>query len=186
MKPTMIKNLALIFASVCIAGTAQAQTNSTELAAKRLNVTAQAMLRIEPNNPKLFLTVQLINNSDQEVTVLTKSLQVLIEPHQSPDSNGKRSFDQLGLKFGITGQVTYDGHLLIPSLCDFSPVTLRPNEAAYFSHEVKEVGNGLALLEKRSDLPLVVKYSVSPEWGKRFAVWSGSVETLPFTATLRK
>lgn len=168
MKPTTLKTLALIIAALCFAWAAQAQTNSTVL-----QVIAQASLRIEINSPRIFLTVQLVNTNDHEVTVLTKNLSVDIQP----------SSDQLELTIGYSGRVSHGGLLIIPSLYDFSPVTLRPNEAAFIKHEAI---HGLEALGKRNDLPLVVAYSVSSEWGKRFGVWSGTAKTSPFTATVRK
>jgi hypothetical protein len=168
MKPTKFKTLALIIASFCFAEAAHSQGNTNGL-----QVSAQASLRIETNSPRVFLTVQLVNTSDHEITVLTKNLNLDFKP----------SSDQLELTIGYSGRVSHGGHLLIPSLYDFAPVTLRPNEAAFIKHEVI---HGLEALGKRSDLPLVVAYSVSSEWGKRFGVWSGTAKTSPLTATVRK
>ena len=30
------------------------------------------------------------------------------------------------------------------------------------------------------------QYTISPEWAKRFALWSGSAESKPFAARIRK
>jgi len=168
MKPITLKSLALIIASFCFGWAAQAQSSTNEL-----QVSAQASLLADTNNPQIFLTIQLLNTSDHELTVLTKNLNLDIKP----------SSNQLELTIGYSGQVSYGGHPLIPSLYDFSPVTLRPNEMAFIR---REITNGLDVLGKRTDLPLVVEYSVSSEWGKRFTVWSGTVKTTPFTASGRK
>lgn len=169
MKPTTLKTLALIIASLCFTGVARSQSSTNELQVK-----AQASLLTDTNNPRLFLTVYLLNTSDHELTVLTKNLNLGI---------GGQPDDQMVLEVGYSGSVGYEGHPIIPSLYDFSPVTLRPNEQAFIR---REITNGLETLGKRNDTPLVVRYLVSPEWGKRFGVWSGSIATIPFTASVRK
>jgi hypothetical protein len=122
----------------------------------------------------LFLTLELLNTSEHEVTVLTKNLNVGVEP----------SANSVALSLGYSNPaVTYQGHPVIPSFYEFSPVTLRPHEAALVR---QEVARGLDVLRDRSDLPLVISYSVSSEWGERFKVWSGTVKTTPITASLRK
>jgi len=165
----MLKTLALMIASVCFAWTARSQSNTNGL-----QVSAQAFLLVETNHPKIFLTLHLVNSSDHEVTVLTKNLNLGIQP----------ASDKLMLSIGYeNGAVTYQGHPIIPSLYDFSPVTLRPNEEALIRREITD---GLDVLGKRNDMPLTVGYSVSSEWGKLFGVWSGTVQMLPFTAVVRK
>ena len=169
MKPATSKRLTLITALVCLASVAFSQSNTNELLIK-----AKATLLADTNSPRIFLTIYLVNTNAHELTVLTKNLNWV--------TSGE-SGDKLVFEAGYGGAVKYEGHPIIPSLYDFAPVTLRPNEQALIRQEIT---NGLEVLEKRNDRPLVVKYSVSPEWGKRFAVWSGSIATAPFTASVRK
>ena len=160
----------MIITYICLAGSVRSQNITNEL-----QVSAQASLLLTaPNSPRIFLTVQVVNTSDHEVTVLTRNLN---------EGIGGRPNEKLVLSMGYSGSAQYGEHPLIPSLYDFSPVTLRPNEAAFIK---KEINYGLDALQKRSDLPLIFQYSIAPEWGKRFGVWSGSVQTAPFTATVRK
>ncbi len=164
-----LKRWAGILAFICIAWTARSQTNSNGL-----GVSARASLFTDTNTPHVFLTIKLLNTSDHNVTVLTKHLNVGVEP--------STNYMSLSLGYG-DGLVTYQGHTVIPSFYEFSPVTLRPNEAALIRQEIVQ---GLDVLRTRNDLPLIVSYSVSSEWGERFGVWSGTVKTPPITASLRK
>ena len=79
--------------------------------------------------------------------------------------------------------IAHDGHTVVPSLYDLSPVTLRPNEEAFVSQETRGMGSPD---DVTTDTQLVVRYTISPEWAKRFALWSGAAESKPFTARIRK
>lgn len=169
MKPATSKRLTLITVLVCLASVAFSQSNTNELQIK-----AKASLLADTNSPRIFLTIYLVNTNAHELTVLTKNLNW---------ATSGESGDKLVFEAGYGGAVKYEGHPIIPSLYDFAPVTLRPNEQALIRQEIT---NGLDALGKRTGTPLVVRYRVAPEWGKRFAVWNGSVETTAFAATVRK
>jgi len=164
-----LKKLTLVLTFVCVTWMARSQTNSNGL-----EVSARASLYTATNTPHLFLTIKLLNTSDHDVTVLTKNLNVGVEP----------TTNSVVLSLGYGNPlVTYQGHPVIPSLYEFSPVNLRPDEAALVRHEIAA---GLDVLRTRNDLPLLISYSVSSEWGERFGVWSGTVKTPPITASIRK
>ena len=154
---------------MAVSSAAESQSSSTGL-----EVSAEASLLVDTNNPRVFLTVHLVNTSDRELTVLTKQLNLVVQP----------SSDHLVLSIGYGDPaVTHHGHPVVPSLYDFSPVRLQPNEEALVQ---REVSGGLGVLGKDNDTALVVAYTVSAEWGKRFAVWSGAVMTAPFKASIKK
>lgn len=128
----------------------------------------------DTNGARVFLTMHLINTGDREITVLTKHLNVQVE-----GSTNQTTF--------IVGYcdpaIAHDGHTVVPSLYDFSPVTLRSNEEAFVLQETRGMGS---LDDVTADTQLVVRYIISPEWAKRFALWSGTAESKPFSARIRK
>jgi hypothetical protein len=78
------------------------------------------------------------------LTVLTRNLNLGIEL-----SDGK-----LVLSLGYDRPAAaYQRHSVIPSYYDFSPVVLRPDEAAII---LREIEGGLGALGKRSDTPLIL------------------------------
>src|SRR5690349_7576457 len=70
-----LKGWGGILAFIHLAWTAQSQTNSNGL-----EVSARASLFTGTNYPQVFLTMKLVNTTHHEVTVLTKNLNVAIEP----------------------------------------------------------------------------------------------------------
>jgi hypothetical protein len=71
---TLVK-CAGILSFIGLVWTAQSQTNSNGL-----EVSGRAALLTDTNSPRLFLTLELLNTSEHEVTVLTKNLNVGVEP----------------------------------------------------------------------------------------------------------
>lgn len=166
---TKTKRLIFLLAGLwlCAASTILAQNNSNDLV-----VTAEASLLPDPQ-PRLFLQVYLLNNSDKEITVLTKNLNL-------STSSEKQGWTYV---LGYEGAVHHDGNPIMPSLYDFSPVTLKPKEKALIT---KELTGGRSLRSITNDTPLTLRYVVSKEWGERFKVWSGTTESKPFQAKVRK
>jgi hypothetical protein len=165
-----LKTFWMIIPLICAACTAQGQTNATEL-----KVSAKASLLLDANNPKVLLTILLINTGNKELTVLTRNLNLSVERVAG-------SPNHTTIEIGYADPpITYDGHALMPSLSDFSPVTLRPKEAAFIQQEV----TGLSA-EITKDPQFTVEYKISSDWGARFAVWHGSVTTERFTASIRQ
>src|SRR5205085_11521059 len=123
------------------------------------------------NETRVFLTLHLVNSTDHEVTVLTKHL------NAGTDYFTNRVTFNVGYS---NSPVTHDGHAIVPSLYDLSPVTLKPNEEAFVTQELP------MMRPVTSETKFVVRYTISPEWAKRFALWSGSVESKPFTPRIRQ
>jgi hypothetical protein len=169
MKVTL-KTVSMIIALICAVCTAQGQNSSTEL-----KVSAKASLLLETNNPKAILTILLVNTGDKEITVLTRNLNLSVEPVA-----GMQNHTSIEIGYAEP-PTTYDGHALIPSLADFSPVTLRPKEAALIQQEVTRLPPNIT-----KDPQFTVEYKISADWGERFAVWHGSVTTGTFTASIRQ
>ena len=156
----------MAIACIYAAQMGQCQTSSNDL-----TLTADAQLLMDTNNTRVFLTIHLVNSTDHEITVLTKNLNMGMEA----------ASNQMVFALGYSDPViTHDGHAIIPSLYDFSPVTLKPNEEAFISKEIQNVREAVP------ETKFVVRYTVSPEWAKRFALWSGSAESKPFTPHVRK
>jgi hypothetical protein len=157
-------SIAIAIACLCTAQIARCQTPA-------LTLTAEAQLLNDNNETKAFLTIHVINSTDHEVTVLTKNLNTTVE------TNG----NQVSISLGYSDPaITHDGHAVIASLYDFSPVTLRPHEEALVRTEI----NRLSLVVP--DTQFVVRYAISPEWAARFALWSGSVESKAFSPRVRQ
>jgi hypothetical protein len=145
-----------------------------QVASNGLTVGAEASLLPDTNGARVFLTLHLINTSDHDITVLTKHLSVEV------DGSAKQTTFILGY---ANPAITHDGHPVVPSLYDFSPVTLKPNEETFVVQETHGLGGPD---EVTADTQLTVRYTISPEWAKRFALWSGVAESRPFTARVRK
>ncbi|MDB6024735.1 MAG: hypothetical protein JWM68_958 [Verrucomicrobiales bacterium] len=164
-KNKILRCIVLTLAWAFLTHVAQGQTTN------QLKVSAEARLLVEANDTRVFLSIHVLNSSDREVTILTKNLNV--------ETDGSTSV--MTFVVGYAGQpVTRDGHIIVPSLYDFSPVTLKPNEEALVTKEMNH------LQEVTPATKFVVQYVISHEWAKRFGLWSGSVESKPFTAQIKK
>ncbi|MEY2466826.1 MAG: hypothetical protein QOD03_1347 [Verrucomicrobiota bacterium] len=166
MRTKILTIIATSIAIACFTQIANCQTSTNDL-----TVSAETQLLIETNSTRVFLAVHLINSSDHDVTVLTKHLNV-----QTEVSTNRTTFV---VGYG-NSTVTHDGHPIIPSLYDFSPVTLKPNEEALVSQEV------LMANSSPSQTNFVVQYTISSEWAKRFSLWSGTAESQPCNPRVRK
>ena len=158
----------IVFAIACACAT---HISKCQASPNDLTVSAEAQLLVDTNDTRVFLTIHLLNSTDHEVTVLTKNLNTGMD-----GSSGRMTF--------IVGYgdpvIMHDGHTVVPSLYDLSPVTLKPNEEAFVSKEIHNVRQVTA------ETQLVVRYTISAEWAKRFALWSGSAESKSFSARIRK
>jgi len=168
MKTRTIQRIILAIACICVPRIAPCQTSANDLM-----VSAEARVLLETNNTRIFLTVHLVNATDHELTVLTQGL----DASTSMDMFGKQMI--LHISYANAG-VKHDGHQIVPSLYALLPVRLKPNEEAFISKEIhypKEV---------TPETQFVVRYTISSEWAKRFALWSGSAQSKPFSASIRK
>lgn len=169
MNTQTLRYLLLILFCACTPLPAQCQSSAPELL-----VSAEGQLLTATNNTLIFLTIHLVNSSDHDVTVLTKNLSLELDG----------SATQMNFTVGYSNPaITHDGHPIVPSLYDFSPVTLKPNEEAFVSKEISGMPN---LKQITPETKFVVRYTISPNWAKRFSLWSGAAESKPFNARLRK
>ena len=77
--------------------------------------------------------------------------------------------------------VTYQGRLIVPPLNEFSPVTIKPKEEVIITHLIYD---SMLLKNTTKDTQITVCYAISPEWGSRFATWSGLAISKPFNVSI--
>jgi hypothetical protein len=179
MKTKIVKLVFLIIACICDVRPAESQSIPNGL-----EVSATASLRGDTNAPQLFLIVHLLNTTNHDIIVLTKGLQYDfsdVEVIGAPDTN-KKSWT---LGYNQPG-VTYQGHLIVPSLNDLSPVTIKPNEEAIITQLEDNSEFSEFLKDITKDTQITITYAISSDWGNRFGTWSGSATSEPFKATLKK
>lgn len=166
MKIKILQYIVMVMTCVYASQTGQCQTSANDL-----TLTADAQLWMDTNDIRVFLTIHLVNSTDHEITVLTKNLNMGMEA----------ASNQIIFALGYSAPaITHDGHAIIPSLYDLSPVTLKPNEEAFITKEVHNVRQVVP------ETQFVVRYAISPEWSKRFTLWSGSVDSKAFNPHVRK
>ena len=103
----------------------------------------------------------LLNKSNDNITVLTDHL------------NTEYLKDSNTYVIGVGSMtVKYKGYSIIESLYNYAPVTLRPKEGTGVNHIMKTTFKDI---DQSSEFK--VKYEIREEFGKRFNVWSGSVES---------
>jgi hypothetical protein len=122
MKTKIQKILIVIITCICAAQSARCQTSANGLA-----VSAEASLSPDTNAPQLFITIHLLNTTNRDLVVLTKKLNFDFDVDASPWT--------FNIGYNDSG-VTYQGHLIVPSVSDFSPVTIKPNEEAFITQLV--------------------------------------------------
>lgn len=112
------------------------------------------------NSKTLQIKFVLLNTSNANITVLTERLNTQF----LKDSN----------KYIIgAGSMTarYQGYNIVESLYKFAPVTLKPKEGTFVNHLVKRPFDANA--------DLIVRYEIRDNFGKRFNVWYGTVDSGP-------
>ena len=169
MKSKILKFLAVIITCL-VAQSAICQSN-----ANGLTVNAEASFLADSKAPQLFMTIHLLNTTNHEIVVLTKNLNV------SFDLGGNTNNLDCSLGYNDPA-VTYQGHLVIPPVSNLSPVTIKPNEEAFFTQLV-EHGRILKRITKETQITL--HYAISPEWGSRFSTWSGSAISNPCNVSIK-
>lgn len=112
--------------------------------------------------------VMLVNSGTDTITVLSKGL-----------GQGMGSTHRTGEKWELAlsiHKVTWNGHEVINSASDYSPVTLKPGECAQYQFFAHPFENPFKRIPDTAT-SLIVTYRISPEQGKRYGVWSGSVSS---------
>lgn len=133
----------------------------------------------EQPDPKVFYSIEMINRGEQEVTVLSRiaDYDTQYSPADAP-TNDPEAFTYK-VQFGLNGtRKTRDGYLIIPSLADYEPVTLRKNECVVLKkpqplpgEEVRFLSPDVMKRMKKVD----ISYFVTEEMGRRLGIWSGRV-----------
>ncbi|MEI9961589.1 MAG: hypothetical protein WDM76_10805 [Limisphaerales bacterium] len=140
-----------------------------------LAVSVQASLLADTNAPQLFLVVHLLNITNRELVVLTKNLNCDFDLIESNKWICTLGYNHPG--------VTYEGHLIVPSVYDFSPVTIKPNEEAIITQLIER---NRSLKQITKETQMTVYYAISPEWGSRFSSWIGSAKSKSFVPALKE
>ena|ERR1700722_2674767 len=150
-----------------------------------LSVSAEAYLLSEKVTT-LSLNIHLRNITNHDITVLTKqnsrtpwTMWIPINDTPTPKT--------LLCMIGLFETTKSEGHVIVPSLSELAPVTLKSNEEAIV-HLVVEQNDDFPLRIRglTGSTPIMVEYKVLPEWGTRYACWSGEASSRPFTATVMR
>ena len=137
-----------------------------------LSVSADAYL-MSAGDPKLHVIVHLLNTTNHDITVLTKD-------RSSRYLNMSADKTKFRFWFWIDSGLKWNDHLIVPSLTQFVPVTIKPNEVALCLMDVEQNDQSKTLQGLTKDSPVVISYEVSPALGARFGCWSGRIDTKPF------
>lgn len=138
-----------------------------------LNVSALAFSNPTADSAKLAVTIVLLNNTNHDITVLTKT---------GSSSYFNMSSDKTKFRFwfDFNSDIKMDDHLVVPSLPELAPVTIKPNEVALCHMIVEQNDASKTLQGLTKDSPIVISYEISPALGTRFGCWSGRIDTKPF------
>jgi hypothetical protein len=173
MKIKIIQLVVLTSIYICASFSAHCQTNSNGLAI--VNVLAGFASESDPNRVKLDLYVYVLNTTNHDITILTKSLVPgLIFRGIPEETHSTNALCEIGLSDSFNN--TYQGHAIIPSLSDMAPVTLRSNEVGIVILHYPNMNKSIAT----TNMQMTVKYSIAPNWGSRFGAWTGSIESQPY------
>ena len=137
-----------------------------------LSVSADAFL-IKQGDAKLHVIIHLLNTTNHDITVLTKD---------RSNSFFNLSSDKTRFRFWFSfdSGLMWDGHLVVPSLPELAPVTIKPNEVALCLMDVEQNDQSKTLQGLTKDSPIVISNSISSALGARFGCWSGRIDTTPF------
>ena len=115
------------------------------------------------NDKNLQIKCVLLNTSSDNITVLTD--------HLSTDFL-KDSKKYVIWVDSMTEQ--YQGYNIVESIYKFAPVTLKPKEGTFINHIVKRTTKRI-----NKDTIFIVRYEIREEFGKRFDLWHGAIESGP-------
>jgi hypothetical protein len=165
MKIKIAKLVTIAIVCVCASFSADCQTNSNGLAV----IATTASLGADTNAPKVSLVFGLLNTTNHDIVVLTKGL-------DGSFWQGDTNKWACTIGYDDDQETTCQDHKVVPSVYDFAPVTIRPNEVAL-------VSQNFDLFETQhftTNAQITVRYSISTNWAGRFGTWSGSVASQPF------
>ncbi len=121
---------------------------------------SNAQILYHTNSKTLQIRIVLLNTGSDHITVLTDSL----------DTEFLKDSNTLVISKGSM-TAKYPGYNIIESLYKFAPVTLKPKEGTFVNHLVKRPFDANA--------DLIVRYEIRDNFGKRFNVWYGTVDSGP-------
>ena len=129
--------------------------------AKELQIVRAVILRglDEATPDALRVRLWVKNNGENDIKVLTRNLQCTLFNY---DDRPKE------LSIDLSAQMNIDGASVIPSLYDFSPVTLKPGEIAEIQVEYRDRTN----LEH-----VILIYDMRNNIARRFSAWDGMIQS---------
>jgi hypothetical protein len=103
-----------------------------------LTVSADTFSIVKKDSPKLHVIIQLLNTTNHDITVLTKTG----HSHYFNLSADKTKFR---FWFDFDAGYRWLGHQVVPSLPEYAPVTLKPGEVALCMMDVEQNGSSKTL-----------------------------------------
>lgn len=164
---------------------------------RRLSVENVRLLYFRDEH-RLHASFVLLNASDSNITVLSKGFDIGLHRFGStPKPNGAARAEGRAESTVANNEakdrehpcifeckaainMKYQGHDILRSLYTFAPVTLKPGEAIVVVLNKKimhDSDSDVDLFGIDKDTDVIIRYSVSEKFGKRFNTWHGSIST---------
>ena len=175
------------------------RVSSDDAVDRRLSI-ANVRLLYFSDEHRLHASFVLLNASDSNITVLSKGFGVdlsrftpIPKPNEKEEAQGRSentvaSNEAKDREYPCVFEcqaaifMKYQGHDILQSLYTFAPVTLKPGEgvAILLNHKIMhDRDSDVDLFNIDKDTDVIVRYTVSEKFGKRFNTWHGSISTDP-------
>ena len=166
---------------------------------RRLSI-ANVRLLYFSDEHRLHASFVLLNASDSNITVLSKGFSVglsrftpIPKANEKEEAKGRSestvaSNEAKDRKHPCVFEcqaaifMKYQGHDILQSLYTFAPVTLKPGEGVsiLLNHKIMhDSDSDVDLFNIDKDTDVIIRYTVSEKFGKRFNTWYGSISTDP-------
>ena len=175
------------------------RVSSDDAVDRRLSI-ANVRLLYFSDEHRLHASFVLLNASDSDITVLSKGFSVgLSRFTPTPKPNEKEEAESRSESTVASNEakdrkhpcifecqaaifMKYQGHDILQSLYTFAPVTLKPGEGVsiLLNHKIMhDSDSDVDLFNIDKDTDVIIRYTVSEKFGKRFNTWHGSISTDP-------
>ena len=166
---------------------------------RRLSIAGVRLLYFRDEH-RLHASFVLLNASDSNITVLSKGFSVglsrftpIPKPNEEEEAEGRSESTVASNEakdrehpcvFECQAAIfmKYQGHDILQSLYTFAPVTLKPGEGVsiLLNHKIMhDSDSDVDLFNIDKDTDVIIRYTVSEKFGKRFNTWYGSISTDP-------
>jgi len=175
------------------------RVSSDDAVDRRLSI-ANVRLLYFSDEHRLHASFVLLNASDSNITVLSKGFGVglsrfipIPKPNEKEEAKGRSESTVASHQvkdrehpcvFECQAAIfmKYQGHDILQSLYTFAPVTLKPGEGVsiLLNHKIMhDSDSDVDLFNIDKDTDVIIRYTVSEKFGKRFNTWYGSISTDP-------